>query len=206
MIVFLQKHITRAAVIGSVKRTDIWSYPVVAVREAVMNAILHADYAQRGAPIRVALFDDRLEVENPRLPPFGLTIHDIQRGISKLRNRFIGRVFQESGLIEQWGSGIQRMTAACRDRGLDAPRFEEIGTHFRVTLSAVVRGAPARDTRDERIVTALAKHPNAGLSTSQIAERIALSSRATRTRLSSLVERGLIAEIGSGPKDHLSKR
>ena len=117
---------------------------MVAVREAIMNAIVHADYAQKGAPIRVAPFDDRLEVENPGLLPFGPTIDDIQKGISMLRNRVIGRVFQELGLTEHWGSGIQRMTAACKDRGLDAPRFEEIGTHFRVTLSAVIRKGPAK--------------------------------------------------------------
>jgi ATP-dependent DNA helicase RecG len=174
---------------------------VVAVREAIMNAIVHADYAQRGAPIRVAPFDDRLEIENPGLLPFGLTIEDIRKGISKLRNRVIGRVFQELGLIEHWGSGIQRMTAACRDRGLDAPKLEEIGTHFRVTLSATARRASAKDARDEVILAALSSSPEAGLSTSEIAKLINLSPRASRTRLAVLVERGLIAEIGSGPQD-----
>jgi ATP-dependent DNA helicase RecG len=90
VILFLRKHMTREAVIGPVKRTDLWTYPVVAVREAIMNAIVHADYAQRGAPIRVALFDDRLEIENPGLLPIGLTIEDIRKGISKLLNRVIG--------------------------------------------------------------------------------------------------------------------
>jgi hypothetical protein len=52
---------TREAVIGAVKRTDLWTFPLVAVREAIMNAIVHADYAQPGAPIRVALFDDVLK-------------------------------------------------------------------------------------------------------------------------------------------------
>src|ERR1039458_4855526 len=127
-----------------------------------MNAIVHADYAQRGAPVRVALFDDRLEIENPGLLPFGLTIEDIQRGISKLRNRVLGRVFLELKLIEQWGSGIQRMTAACVDRGLDAPRFEEIGTHFRVTLSAVPRRAPSRDARAVAILFTLAANVENG--------------------------------------------
>jgi ATP-dependent DNA helicase RecG len=192
---------TREAVIGPVKRTDLWTLPIVAVREAIMNAIIHADYAQHGAPIRVALFDDRLEIENPGLLPFGLTIDDIQKGISKLRNRVLGRVFQELGLVEQWGSGIQRMTAACQDSGLAAPRLEEIGTHFRVTLSAVRHHAPARDERDEAILYALAGSSAGGLSTSHIAQRIGLSPRAARTRLASLVERGLVAEIGSGPQD-----
>jgi predicted HTH transcriptional regulator len=92
---------------------------------------------------------NRLEIENPGLLPFGLTIEDIQKGISKLRNRVIGRVFHELGLIEQWGSGIQRMTAACHERGLDAPRFEEIGTHFRVSYppSAVTRRLRTKGTR-----------------------------------------------------------
>jgi len=156
VIAFLQKHMTREAVIGAVKRTDLWTLPIVAVREALMNAIVHADYAQRGAPIRVALFDDRLEIENPGLLPFGLTIEHIQRGISKLCNRVLGRVFQELGLIEQWGRGIQRMTAACRDGGLDAPNLEEIGTHFRVTLSTIPRRTSTKDKRDEAILRALA--------------------------------------------------
>jgi predicted HTH transcriptional regulator len=201
VVPFLQKHMTREAVIGAVKRTDLWTLPIVAVREALMNAIVHADYAQRGAPIRVALFDDRLEIENPGLLPFGLTIEDIQKGISKLRNRVLGRVFQELGLIEQWGSGIQRMTIACQDRGLDAPRFEEIGTHFRVTLSTIAHRASTKDASDEAILAALAANLETGLSTSEIAKQIKLSPRTSRTRLASLVERGLVTEIGSGPQD-----
>jgi ATP-dependent DNA helicase RecG len=79
--------------------------------------------------------DDRIEIENPGLLPFGLTIEDIQQGVSKLRNRVIGRVFHELRLIDQWGSGIQRMNSACHDAGLDVPKLEELGTHFRVTIS-----------------------------------------------------------------------
>ncbi|MGH7821861.1 MAG: ATP-binding protein, partial [Candidatus Binatia bacterium] len=132
---FVQKHSLHGAEIGAVRRRERWSLPPVAVREAVINAVAHADYAQRGAPIRVSIFDDRLEVENPGLLPFGLIVEDLHRGVSKLRNRVIGRVFHALGLIEQWGSGIQRMTAACRDAGLALPVFEEIATRFRVTLS-----------------------------------------------------------------------
>jgi ATP-dependent DNA helicase RecG len=101
---------TRKAVIGPVKRTELWTFPAIAVREAIMNAIVHADYAQHGAPIRIASFDDRLEVENqvenPSLLPFGLTIEDIQKGISKVRNRVIGRVFQELRLIARFTRAV----------------------------------------------------------------------------------------------------
>ena len=182
------------------RRTDLWTLPPVALRDAVVNAIVHADYALQGSPIRIAIYDERVEIENPGLLPFGLTIEDIQRGVSKLRNRVIGRVFQELRLIEQWGSGIQRMTAACLDSGLDPPVFEEIGTHFRVTFSTVRRQAPMVDRRDQAILKLLGKS-KAGLSTSNIASRLGISPRAGRTRLAALVERGLAVEIGSGPQD-----
>ena len=147
----------------------------------------------------MSLFDDRLEVESPGLLPFGLTVEDLRCGISKLRNRVIGRVFHELGLIEQWGSGIQRMTAACRDAGLAAPVLEEIGTRFRATLFTRRVGTPVLDEMDQAIFDALAEGD--GRLTSEIANGIGLTTRATRTRLARLVVRGLVREIGTSPQD-----
>jgi predicted HTH transcriptional regulator len=198
-IVFVQKHGLHGAEIGAVRRRERWSLPPVAVREAVINAVAHADYAQRGAPLRIAIFGDRLEVENPGLLPFGLTVEDLPRGVSKLRNRVIGRVFHTLGLIEQWGSGVQRMTGACREAGLALPVFEEIGTRFQVTLFSARVSAPALDETDQAIVKALAG--GKGLLTSEIAGAIHLTSRSTRTRLARLVAGGLVREVGTGPQD-----
>lgn len=198
-IAFVQKHSLHGAEIGPIRRVERWNLPPVAVREAVINAVAHTDYAQRGAPLRISIFDDRLEVENPGLLPFGLTIEDLPRGVSKLRNRVIGRVFHVLGLIEQWGSGIQRMTAACREAGLAAPVFEELATRFRVTI-ATDRVSPAvLDETDRAILESLGDER--GMATREIAERIDLSPRSTRTRLARLVGRGLVCEIGTGPQD-----
>lgn len=198
-VAFVQKHALHGMEIGAVHRKERWNLPPVAVREAVVNAVVHADYSQHGAPIRVSIFDDRLEVENPGLLPFGLTVDDLRHGVSKLRNRVIGRVFHELGLIEQWGSGIQRMMAACRDAGLAPPVLEEIGTHFRVTIHTARTGAPSVDKIDQAILDAL--DAGNGLSTQEIAIVIDLTARATRNRLLKLVERGLVREIGTSPQD-----
>ena len=198
-IAFVQKHSLRGMEIGAVRRKERWNLPPTAVREAVINAVAHADYAQRGAPLRVSIFDDRLEVENPGLLPFGLTVEDLRHGISKLRNRVIGRVFHELGLIEQWGSGIQRMTAACREAGLAVPALEEMGTRFRVTLLTARTSAPRVDDTDQAILDAM--DGGKGLSTQEIATAIELTARATRTRLLKLVERGLVREVGTSPQD-----
>ncbi len=198
-IAFIEKHSLHGAEIGKVRRMERWSLPPVAVREAVINAVAHADYAQRGAPIRVSIFDDRLEIENPGLLPFGLTVADLAHGISKLRNRVIGRVFHALGLIEQWGSGIQRMTAACREAGLQDPLFEEIATRFRTTIFTSQVNPPTLDDTDQAIVDRLSD--GQGKLTSEIAAVIGLTSRATRTRLARLAGNGLVREVGSGPQD-----
>lgn len=199
-ISFVRKHALHGVEIGAVRRTERWSLPPVAVREAVVNAVVHADYLQRGAPIRVAIFDDRLEVESPGMLPFGLTVEDLHRGISKLRNRVIGRVFHSLGLIEQWGSGIQRMTTVCRDAGLPAPLLEEVGTRFRVTISTrPLTDISTTDEKNQEILRALADAD--GLLTSEVAKAIELTTRATRTRLAKLVEHGLVREIGTSPQD-----
>jgi ATP-dependent DNA helicase RecG len=198
-IAFVEKHSLHGARIGRVRREERWNLPPVAVREAVINAVVHADYAQRGAPLRIAIFDDRLEVESPGLLPFGLTVEDLHHGISKLRNRVIGRVFHELGLIEQWGSGVQRMTGACREAGLAPPRFEEVATRFRVTIATERIDRPSLDETDQTIVKALAS--GKGLLTSEIAKAIGRTTRATRTRLTRLVGSGLLREVGTGPQD-----
>ncbi len=199
-LAFVRRNIARETIIGQdARRVDRWALPLVAVREAIINAVVHADYSQIGAPIRISVFSDRLEVENPGLLPFGLTIDEIHRGISKLRNRVIGRVFHALGLIEQWGSGVQRMVGACADAGLKPPVFEEIGTHFRVTLWSGRQEEVRLDDIDQAIVNEL--EASDGLSTKELSERIARSPRATRSHLARLVERSIVVDVGSGPND-----
>jgi predicted HTH transcriptional regulator len=196
---FIKRNIRRALTIQGARHAETWEYPLVALREAVINALVHADYAQRGSPLRLAIFSDRLEVDNPGGLPLGLTLEDIRRGISKLRNRVIGRVFHELGLIEQWGSGIQRMTRACREAGLPDPVFEEIGTGFRVSFWRQATTRQTADPVDQAILDFLGRRP--GASTSQIAAHVRRTPRTTRDRLNRLVDLGLVAVIGSGPRD-----
>lgn len=197
-IAFVQKHSWHGASIGALRRTDRWSLPPEAVREALINAMVHPDYSQRGATIRLSIFDDRLEIENPGLLPFGPTVEDLPHGVSKLRNRVLGRVFRALGLIKPWGSGIQRMTAVCRDAGLP-PVFEEIATRFRVTIPTVPVGPTLVDATEQAILASLKEDQR--LATREIAAISDLSARATRTRLARQIDRGLVRGIGTSAKD-----
>ena len=110
---FVDRHLATGLVIEGVRhRRTPRPVPTVAVREAVINSVVHADYSQSGAPIRVAVFDDRVEIENPGLLPFGMTVDDMRNGVSRVRNRILARTFRE--LDEIAGTRL----ASLVDRGL----------------------------------------------------------------------------------------
>jgi len=115
--------------------------PITILREVIINALMHADYSQHGAPIRIAFLDDRIEIENPGTLLPGMTLDTIKQGSSRIRNHVIARVFRELKLIERWGGGIDSIYNEARRLGLPEPEFMEIGIRIRVIihLAAQVR-------------------------------------------------------------------
>jgi ATP-dependent DNA helicase RecG len=195
---FIRRHTSTAISIEGVRRSERPEYPIAAVREALLNAVAHADYSQLGAPIRVSIFEDRLEIENPGVMPFGLTIDDVRSGVSRLRNHAIARVMNELELVEQWGSGIPRMTRACRDAGLPEPEFVEVAGRLRVILRSSGGAVVEISAADREIVEVLGRGP---ARTSDVAAALGKSIRWTRQRLNALVDAGMIVELGEGPND-----
>jgi ATP-dependent DNA helicase RecG len=124
----------RGADFPEIQRKDVWSISLSVLREVVINALVHTDYSQRGASIRIAFFDDRIEVENPGIPLPGMTIEDMKSGVSKIRNPAIARVFRELKLIEQWSSGVRNILRQSREMGLPEPLVQEIGMRLRFTI------------------------------------------------------------------------
>jgi predicted HTH transcriptional regulator len=198
-VAFIERNTRQGIEIGRIRRRNVPEYPVEAVREAVINALVHADYGIGGAATKISVFDNRIEITNPGFLPFGLTLEAALAGVSRLRNRVIGRTFRELELIEQWGSGLGRITDACAKVGLPAPRFEELGTNFRITLFGERVAVSARPDWQAGLLEHLAKESR--ISTLTAAKLWKTSDRTARTRLRRLVNEGLLAEVGSGPKD-----
>jgi len=147
IMTFLKKHAMRSADFSEIRRRDVWSIPLTILREAIINAIVHADYSQRGAPIRIVFLDDRIEIENPGILLPGLTIEDMKQGMSKIRNHVIARLFRELDLIEQWGTGVRRMFQEAEQQGLPEPEIVEIGMRIRtiIYLAETTRVGPVVD-------------------------------------------------------------
>ena len=198
---FVDQHFARRVVIRGLANELQRPVPLPAVREALVNAVVHADYSQRGGPIRVALFDDRLEIENPGLLPFGIAVEDLTTGISRVRNKVIARTFKELGYIEQWGSGIRRILDEVAAAGLAPPKFEEIAGRFRITFSLTQTQQPALSIDQETLLKALRTTGTTGMTTADLTTALGRSARTTRSRMTELVALGLVYEIGSGPND-----
>ena len=108
---FIARNTRLASKIEGMQRRDIAEYPAIAIREVLINALAHADYSRSGMRIMISIFSDRLEIQSTL--PFGMTLDDFKAGVSSVRNIVISRVLHELGLMEQWGSGYQRIANAC---------------------------------------------------------------------------------------------
>ena len=116
------------------QRKEIWEYPLEALREAVVNALIHRDYTYP-ADIQIRLEEDRLEVWSPGELPPPLTPEALYGPHSSmLRNPLIAQAFYFAGVIERWGTGTTRIIRLCREQGLPEPVFAHWQGCFRVTF------------------------------------------------------------------------
>src|SRR2546429_4217146 len=146
---FLNRYIAVGARIEGWKRIDIPEHSIEALREAVINAVVHRDYSKRGESVRVFYYPDRVEVHSPSLLLPGITIEQMERGEveSKLRNPVLTSLLRNiPGYMERIGSGIRFMLDETKRMGLPAPQFRET-SEFIVTFHK----APALLTPQEQL-------------------------------------------------------
>ena len=124
---FIKNHINLRGEIKGLQRTDTFEIPEAALREALINAVIHRDYTNQGRDIKVGVYDDIVNIVSPGGFPRTLTAESLTEGRSEIRNRVVARVFKELGFIEQWGSGIQRIKNSCTTHGLIEPQVRERG-------------------------------------------------------------------------------
>lgn len=131
---FVKTYLEKSVKLEGLQRKDNYAIPLDAVREALINAIVHRDYSISGADIKLAIFDDRIEITSPGNFPKSLDINDILSGRSEIRNKVLARFFREINYIEQWGTGIRKIITLCEENGLKRPLFLESGMFVKVIL------------------------------------------------------------------------
>lgn len=202
---FISRNTRLAAEFKEIRRRDIPEYPTLAIREVLINALVHTDYSVQGSHIQIAIYDDRLEIQNPGMLPFGYTLDDFKAGVSRIRNRVIAKVFHELNFMEEWGSGFKRCREDCKRGGYAVPQWQELGAFVRVTFfpHSQTKDEPRRVTLDpaERQKAILSLFtPELSLSFREIFNLLSgsISERTLRHDLSILKKKKLLASSGKG--------
>lgn len=213
----VQRNMKKRALIVGAGRRDIWEYPPEALREAVVNALVHRDLTpgSRGTQVQIEMYPDRLRIMNPGGLFGAVDVEHLgDEGTSSARNGSLLKMLEDVQIrgedrtvCENRGSGIRTMLAALREAGMSPPRFKDGTTSFEVTL-------PNHTLLDEETVTWLQLLGRDGLTDAQCvglalmrhgetmtnaryraATGIADSNRATK-ELQDLVARELIDQTG----------
>jgi ATP-dependent DNA helicase RecG len=135
-MVFLKKHLRLGFRIEALRRENVLELPEDALREAVVNAVCHRDYFEKGARAFVEVFDDRVEIVSPGGACKGITKENFGT-VSIARNPVVASMLNRIGYVEQMGTGVMRMKKAAREANVPEPEFE-MSDFFKVTFK---RGA-----------------------------------------------------------------
>ncbi len=180
-------------------RVDKRAYPTEAIREALLNAIVHREYSFSASTL-ISIFDNRIEFVSIGGLARSISQSDILLGISIARNKKLADVFYRLHLIEAYGTGMPKIIEAYREYGLE-PHIEISDNAFKIALpntNAAVKETKVELTENEQGVLSVLKE---GIkSRSEIQKALGFSQTTTIVAIAALLDKGLIIKVGNGNK------
>ena len=190
------------------RRREIWDYPLDALREALINALVHRDYSDYTSQILIRIFDDEIWFSNPGklLPP--LTTEDLKKEVHDTvhRNALLAEAFYLAGLIERWGTGTAKMVRLCTEQGLPEPVFivKETGTgSFTVQFFKDIyneENLMDLGLNDRQISAVIYVKKQGSITNKQYQEMFGVSKRTATRDLTDLVSHEIFDQIGKSGK------
>ena len=202
MEILKAKYFVRPISYVGLERMEPLEYPEPALREAILNAIIHKDYSNTHTFLRI--YDDRLHIWNPGNLPEELSIEELKRDHSSYpRNRNIASVFFKAGFIESWGRGTNKIIETCIEAGLPEPLIEEEQNGLSITFLKEIyseqfireQNLPARQT-----LALLFIKTHRSITNAQFQELAKISKRTATRDLQELIEKGLLQKTGTTGK------
>ena len=182
-----------------ISRVETYEYPKDALREALLNAICHKEYAGC-TPIQISVYPDKIMLWNEGQLPENWTVKNLlAKHSSRPYNPDIANAFFRGGYVEAWGRGIDKITEQCLAAGLPAPQFSPDGSDFWVIFKKDIYNKADLSTLglNERQVDALLFFKSKGeIISSEYQTHFNVAERTARYDLTELVEKGLLAKTG----------
>jgi len=188
-----RKFLTKPVRFEGIQRIEELEYPVEALREILLNALVHRNYL--GSMTQMKVYDDRLTVWNAGSLPEELSIEQLFQAHESIpRNPLIAEVCYKAGYIDSWGRGVEKISEACKAAGLAEPVFQERSGGVLVELQRT----PEKGS--EKILRMLSKNPE--MTIAELASSIGISTRGIEKNLKSLQERGKLTRVGPDKGGH----
>jgi ATP-dependent DNA helicase RecG len=130
LIVVIKNNMLVPSVINGLKRKDKEQYPIIVMREAIVNSLVHRNYSISGSKIRVLMYNDRIEFRSPGRLPNTVTIEKMKIGVSYARNPFLVKYMENMRYIDQLGRGIPMILKKMKEVGAKEPLLMEQGEEF----------------------------------------------------------------------------
>jgi len=192
------------ATYSGLDRIDRRDYPEVAIREALLNAIVHRDYSFSGSTL-ISIFEDRIEFVSLGGLVAGLSIDDIMNGASQARNEKLANLFYRLKLVEAYGTGIIKIIESYEESPA-GPKLKATDNAFNISIpnlnfAASNRQADSDDNMNEQWKMILNSIAKKGSVTRQETEKIlGIGQTRAHVLLKAMIHAGMIKAVGDGKK------
>lgn len=200
---YIDFHNQTRSTFEGLRRIDTKDYPEVAIREALLNSLVHREYSFRASSF-ISIYADRIEFTSIGGLVAGITLNDVMMGVSVCRNAKLANVFYRLELIEAYGTGMQKIMNAYKGSGL-MPQIETSDNAFKIILPNLnaqskeksVEKVTARIDENEQKVIELAK-AQGSITRKEVEKLLNLSQTTSGRLLKRMLENGLIVQKGKG--------
>ncbi len=183
---------------------EAFLFPYEALREALLNAVVHKDYAS-GIPIQISVYDDMIVFWNAGTLPENWTLERLLgKHPSRPFNPLLANAFFRAGYIEAWGRGIEKIAHECREHGIAPPVYDFGMAGLMLTFRAnreqvqatteAIEGRIAQESAQEKIVALLKTAP--GMTRRQLAKQIGITEDSVKHHLDRLRSAGVLRHVG----------
>lgn len=202
---FVVSRLPRSFTIKGPVRKEILEVPQEAIREAILNMLVHRNY-HISAPSKIFIYDDRIEFFSPGDIPGPFNVHNLRSGLTYVRNTIICSFFRRAGLIEKLGTGFITMLDTMEKKGLKPPQIIEGENFVKCILPRTNLESEKRTTETEKIMGYLKQVEAASIS--EIMKILDLPRTTCYRRLEKLVDEEILERIGKhkGAKYILNKK
>lgn len=197
---FLNRYNRTNSEITGLKRTDTREYPEIALREALLNSIVHKEYSYSSSTL-ISVFDDKIEIVTIGGLTKGLSEDDIMLGVSILRNRNLANIFYRLKLIEAYGTGIPKIIESYNEYNVK-PKIEISSNAFKITLPNTLKEKSIskleKNLSDKEYLIVNMLKENEYIKRTDIEKNLSISSSMAIKLLRNMVENSIIEKLGKG--------